>query len=132
MKHPKSVRDIMTKKLVTFREETNIMVAIETLLKYKISGAPVVDKEGTVVGILSEIDTMSTLTRSLYHKEWGGYVRDFMSTEVTSVSPEIGIVDLAEFFRKNHFRRLPVIDHGKLVGQVSRRDVLRAICILCN
>jgi CBS domain-containing protein len=132
MKHPKSVRDIMTKKLVTFREETNIMVAIETLLKYKISGAPVVDKEGTVVGILSEIDTMSTLTRSLYHREWGGYVRDFMSTEVTSVSPEIGIVDLAEFFRKNHFRRLPVIDHGKLVGQVSRRDVLRAICILCN
>ena len=132
MKHPKSVRDIMTKKLVTFREETNIMVAIETLLKYKISGAPVVDKDGTVVGILSEIDTMSTLIRSLYHREWGGYVRDFMSTEVTSVSPEIGIVDLAEFFRKNHFRRLPVIDHGKLVGQVSRRDVLRAICILCN
>jgi CBS domain-containing protein len=132
MKHPKSVRDIMTKKLVTFREETNIMVAIETLLKYKISGAPVVDKEGTVVGILSEIDTMSTLTRSLYHREWGGYVRDFMSTEVTSVSPEIGIMDLAEFFRKKHFRRLPVIDHGKLVGQVSRRDVLRAICILCK
>ncbi len=132
MKHPKSVRDIMTKKLVTFREETNIMVAIETLLKYKISGAPVVDKDGTVVGILSEIDTMSTLTRSLYHREWGGYVRDFMSTEVTSVSPEIGIVDLAEFFRKIHFRRLPVIDHGKLVGQVSRRDVLRAICILCK
>ncbi len=132
MKHPKSVRDIMTKKLVTFREETNIMVAIETLLKYKISGAPVVDKEGTVVGILSEIDTMSTLTRSLYHREWSGYVRDFISTEVTSVSPEIGIVDLAEFFRKKHFRRLPVIDHGKLVGQVSRRDVLRAICILCK
>lgn len=127
MQNPKSVRDIMARDLVTFREDTNVQAAIDTLLTHKISGAPVVDEKGSIVGILSEIDTMATLIQASYHGEGGGCVRDFMTTEVTTVDPEMGIVNLAEFFLKKHFRRLPVVDHGKLIGQVSRRDVLRAI-----
>ena len=130
--HPKSVRDIMTTKLVTFQEETHVLSAVDTLLKNQISGAPVVDKNGAIVGILSEIDAMSTLIQSSYRNKSGECVRDFMSTKVTVVSPEMGIVDLAEFFRKIHFRRLPVVEKENLIGQVSRRDVLGAILILRN
>jgi len=124
---PKSVRDIMAKKLVTFTPDTNVLAAIDTLIKHKISGAPVLDNRGKLIGMLSEIDAMETLIHSSYHGEGGGCVRDFMSTELVTVSPEMGIIDLAAFFQEKRFRRLPVVEHGKLVGQVSRRDVLKAI-----
>ncbi len=128
--HPKSVHDIMTTKLVTFYKETPVLSAIDTLLKNQISGAPVVDENNAIVGILSEIDAMATLIQSSYHKKLREYVRDFMSTDVIAVSPEMGIMDLAELFLKKHFRRFPVVKNGKLIGQVSRRDVLRAILVL--
>lgn len=129
MNHPKSVRDIMVQELVTFKEDTNVQTAIDALLTHKISGAPVVDDKGTIIGILSEIDTMATFIQASYHGEGGGCVRDFMTRKVTTVSPDMGIVDLAEFFLKTRFRRLPVVERGELIGQVSRRDVLRAIQI---
>ncbi|MDP6499580.1 MAG: CBS domain-containing protein [Candidatus Marinimicrobia bacterium] len=122
-----SVEDIMTKKLVTFRPDTNVLEAINTLLKHKISGAPVVDEEGNIVGILSEIDCMETLIQDSYYHDARGSVSEFMSKNITTADVDMGIVDLAEFFVQKHFRRLPVTDHGKLVGQVSRRDVLKAI-----
>jgi CBS domain-containing protein len=119
--------NIMTKKLITFTPETQVLNAINTLISYRISGAPVLDEEGNLMGMLSEIDCMETYVQSAYHNEMGGLVKDFMSTEVKTISSSMGIVDLAEYFLETHFRRLPVVDNGKLVGQVSRRDVLRAI-----
>ncbi|MBC8323011.1 MAG: CBS domain-containing protein [Candidatus Marinimicrobia bacterium] len=119
--------DIMTKKLITFTPETQVLNAINTLISYRISGAPVLDEEGNLMGMLSEIDCMETFVQSVYHNEMGGLVKDFMSAEVKTISSSMGIVDLAEYFLETHFRRLPVVDNGKLVGQVSRRDVLRAI-----
>ena len=119
--------NIMTKKLITFTPETQVLNAINTLISYRISGAPVLDEEGNLMGMLSEIDCMETYVQSAYHNEMGGLVKDFMSTEVKSISSSMGIVDLAEYFLETHFRRLPVVDNGKLVGQISRRDVLRAI-----
>jgi predicted transcriptional regulator len=117
----------MTKKLVTFQSDMRVRAAIESLLKHKISGAPVVDENGNLVGVLSEIDCMSTIIQDLYYSDSGGSVEDFMSTEITTVNSEMGLVDLAEIFQIKHFRRLPVVDNGILVGQVSRRDVLKAI-----
>ena len=127
MKKELNVANIMTKKLITFTPETQVLNAINTLISYRISGAPVLDEEGNLMGMLSEIDCMETYVQSAYHNEMGGLVKDFMSTEVKSISSSMGIVDLAEYFLETHFRRLPVVDNGKLVGQVSRRDVLRAI-----
>ncbi|HCI15718.1 MAG: CBS domain-containing protein [Candidatus Marinimicrobia bacterium] len=124
---PRAVKDIMTKKLVTFQSDMRVRAAIESLLKHKISGAPVVDENGNLVGVLSEIDCMSTIIQDLYYSDSGGSVEDFMSTEITTVNSEMGLIDLAEIFQKKHFRRLPVVDNGILVGQVSRRDVLKAI-----
>ena len=127
MKKELNVANIMTKKLITFTPETQVLNAINTLISYRISGAPVLDEEGNLMGMLSEIDCMETYVQSAYHNEMGGLVKDFMSTEVKTISSSMGIVDLAEYFLETHFRRLPVVDNGKLVGQVSRRDVLRAI-----
>ena len=124
---PRAVKDIITKKLVTFQSDMRVRAAIESLLKHKISGAPVVDENGNLVGVLSEIDCMSTIIQDLYYSDSGGSVEDFMSTEITTVNSEMGLIDLAEIFQKKHFRRLPVVDNGILVGQVSRRDVLKAI-----
>jgi CBS domain-containing protein len=124
---PRAVKDIMAKRLVTFQPDMHVRAAIESLLKHKISGAPVVDENGTLIGVLSEIDCMPTIIQDLYYSDSGGSVGDFMSTELTTVNSEMGLVDLAEIFQKNHFRRLPVVDNGILVGQVSRRDVLKAI-----
>jgi len=124
---PRAVNNIMAKKLITFQPDMHVRAAIESLLKHKISGAPVVDENGTLIGVLSEIDCMPTIIQDLYYSDSGGSVRDFMSTEITTVNSNMGLVDLAEIFQKKHFRRLPVVDNGILVGQVSRRDVLKAI-----
>lgn len=122
-----TVRDIMAKKLVTFQPDTNILHAIDTLLRHRISGATVVDENGDIVGVLSEIDCMKKLIQSVYHNEMGGLVSEFMSTEITTVQASAGLVEVAELFLEKHFRRLPVVVNGRLVGQVSRSDVLRAI-----
>lgn len=122
-----SVADIMTKKLITFTLDTQVLSAIDQLISKKISGAPVVDKDGNLLGILSEIDCMQTFIQSTYHNEMGGLVKDYMSDKVSFIPSTMGIMDVAEYFLETHFRRLPVVDNGKLVGQVSRRDVLRAI-----
>ncbi|MCH7612609.1 MAG: CBS domain-containing protein [Candidatus Marinimicrobia bacterium] len=122
-----SVADIMTKKLITFTLDTQVLSAIDQLISKKISGAPVVDKDGNLLGILSEIDCMQTFMQSTYHNEMGGLVKDYMSDKVSFIPSTMGIMDVAEYFLETHFRRLPVVDNGKLVGQVSRRDVLRAI-----
>lgn len=124
---PIAVKDIMAKKLVTFKPDTKVIAAIQILIKNRFSGAPVVNDKGELIGILSEMDCMETVIHNSYYSESGGFVRDFMTTELTTVNPEMGIVDLAQFFQKKHFRRLPVVKNGKLVGQVSRRDVLKAI-----
>ena len=105
----------------------DIKITLILLLKNKISGAPVLDENGNIIGVLSEIDCMETLIQDSYYHESRGSVSEYMSEKVTTVDAQMGIVDLAEFFVQKHFRRLPVVDHGKLVGQVSRRDVLKAI-----
>jgi CBS domain-containing protein len=120
------VKDYMTSKLVTFHEKTNVVEAMGLLLKSKISGAPVVDDEGRMVGILSEVDLMQVIVQDSYYNESYGIVGDYMRSPVDSVDPEMDVYTLAEKFIKEHRRRYPVLLDGVLVGQVSRRDVLRA------
>ncbi len=122
-----AVADVMTKKLITFVPDTQVLSAIDQLISKKISGAPVLDDDGNLVGMLSEIDCMKTFLQSTYHNEMGGLVKDYMSHKVSTISSNMGLMDVAEYFLESRFRRLPVVDNGKLVGQISRRDVLKAI-----
>jgi len=120
------VGDYMSTKLVTFNQRDNVVEAMAVLLNKKISGAPVVDDVGGLVGILSEVDLMPIVIQDSYYDESVGIVADYMKTNVDTVAPEMDIYALAERFHKEHRRRYPVVVNGRLVGQISRRDVLRA------
>ncbi len=125
--HSAKVRDYMTGKLVTFRPDTDVLDAIHELVRHGIAGAPVVDDHGNLVGMLSEFDCMRVVLTAGYHGDPGGPVKDFMVREVQTVDAGMSIVDLAEHFIDTGFRRYPVLQDNRLVGQISRRDVLRAL-----
>ena len=123
-------RNIMTTRLVTVRPELPIFDAIRTLLRNQISGAPVVDAAGALVGILSELDCLKVLANGEFydddHSE-EGYVRDYMTSVTRSIDPDTDVYTLAQYFLNHTVRRLPVVRGQQLLGQISRRDVLRAI-----
>lgn len=120
--------DYMAEKLITFTPETDLFEAINLLLKYRITGAPVISKEGELVGLLSEADCLKAILTLTYHEEeMGGWVGDYMSPEVYTIAHDADIISVAEEFINNGRRRLPVVKNGKLIGQISRRDVLRAV-----
>ena len=121
------VRDYMTGQVVSFKPDTDVMDAIHVLVERRIAGAPVVDDKGDLVGMLSELDCMKVALNAGYYGDWGGPVADFMSTTVESVDAEMNIVDLAQKFLDSGYRRFPVLRNNRLVGQISRRDVLRAL-----
>ena len=112
------VADYMTTQLVTFKPETGLFQAISIFSESNISGAPVVNDRGELIGLLSEVDCL---------KEHGGCVGDFMTAPVETVSSDADIIAVSEKFISGNRRRFPVLRNGKLVGQISRKDVLRAI-----
>ncbi len=121
------VSDYMTGRLVTFHPETDVLNAIHELVQHAIAGAPVVDDEGNLVGMLSELDCMKIALHAGYHGDWGGPVSDYMTTDTVTVDADMSIIDLAQQFLDTGFRRFPVVKEHRLVGQISRRDVLRAL-----
>ncbi len=121
------VSDHMSPKLVSFAPEMNIHEAIEALLEHRISGAPVLDAEGLLVGILTKRDCMSIAFTSSYHQEWGGSVSDYMSHEVETIDADEDIITVAGMFLDSRFRRYPVVRDQKVVGVISRHDVLKAL-----
>ncbi len=126
------VKDYMAKNLTTFTPEMDISEAIKYLNKHKISGAPVVNDRGQLVGMLSEQDCLQVALQSTYYEDWvGGEVSQYMTSPVKTVSDSASVVDLAEKFINSSYKRYPVLDEdGSLVGQISRSDVLRALDIL--
>ncbi len=123
----RTVADIMATELVTFSPDMNIHDAIRVLLDRRISGAPVVDANGALVGVLSKKDGLKIAFSSQYHGDRGGAVREFMSAPVQTLDAGLDLVGAAQHFLGSHFRRFPVLRGGKLVGQVSRYDVLKAL-----
>lgn len=117
--------DIMVTRLVKLRPETDVFKAIEILVKNKISGAPVVDEEGQLLGVFSEKCCMQVLVDAAYEGLPTNEVRAFMNKEPDSVSENTQLISIANFFLITPSRRLPVLRDGKLVGQISRRDVIR-------
>lgn len=121
------VKDFMATDLVTVTPETDIHRAINIFLERQISGAPVIDGNGNLVGILTVKDCLKIAFSASYHQELGGHVSDFMSTDVETIESGIDIVEAAEMFLKGRHRRFPVVTQGRLVGLISRYDILRAL-----
>jgi CBS domain-containing protein len=114
-------------RLITFKPEQNIMDAIRLMLKHKITGAPVLNADGDMIGMISEKDCLKVIVNSAYYNDMPGKVEDYMTTSLTTVSVDKNVEEVAEMFINSHFKRFPVVDkEGNLVGQVSRYDILRA------
>ena len=124
------VRDYMSANLVTLSPSTSILDAARQLVEQRISGAPVVDQQGNLVGLLSEKDCMRIALHAGYHSEAAGTVAEYMQEDVKTVDAERNIVDVAMMFIEDGYRRYPVMMNGRLVGQISRRDVLKALAAL--
>jgi predicted transcriptional regulator len=121
------VSDYMAANLITFKPDMEMRLAISFLVEKRISGAPVVDDHGNLVGVLSEQDCMKMALSAGYHEDLGGLVKDFMSDSVVTIDADTSILALAQMFIDSPYRRYPVLQNGRLVGQISRRDVLRAL-----
>lgn len=119
-----TARDCMSRKVNSLRPDDDVLAAVRVLVENRISGAPVIDNIGNLLGILTEKDCMAIALSAGYHGESGGKVRDFMSTEVMTVDADTPVIEIAEHFANRNFRRLPVLESGRVVGVVSRRDVL--------
>ncbi len=121
------VRDSMDTVVPTVSPELPIVEAVDFLLANRVTGAPVVDGEGRVVGIITEKDCLRILTEGEQGNRAAGTVRDYMTREVTSVESGMNLYFVAGLFLQANFRRLPVVDQGRLVGAITRFDVLRVI-----
>ena len=119
----------MTARLVTLSPGMRALDAAKLLLKHSISGAPVVSDEGKLLGLLSEYDCLRAIASAEYdldNRDAILVVGDLMTTECHTIPPERDLFAIAHEFVKLRVRRLPVVEEGRLIGQVSRRDALRA------
>jgi len=123
------VKDYMASQLITFKENDSISHAANTLIYKNISGAPVVDDDNNLVGIISEGDCLKQVIKGKYNNEphLSGTVGDHMIKEVITLGPEVTIFDAALAFLEKKVRRFPIIENGKLIGQISQRDVMKAL-----
>ena len=122
-----TIADYMAREVAALLPEMEINQAVAILLEKGYSGAPVVDGARRLVGVLSMKDCLSAALNASYFQEWGGTVADYMSTSVETLDADLDIVQAAERFLNSRFRRFPVMSEGRLVGQVSRVDLLRAL-----
>lgn len=121
------VRDFMLTDPLTVAPDTEIRRVLRLLIEHDVSGAPVVDAEGLVLGIVTERDCIAVAVEAGYFGEWGGPVSKYMSAPAETVAPGDSLVDVATRMAKSPYRRFPVVEDGRLVGMLGRREVLRAI-----
>lgn len=120
------VRDFMDTKVHTVSPDMPILDAVDFLLERHVTGAPVVDGEGRLIGMLTEKDCLRLLSSGVDGDVPKGFVRDFMTTRTDSVTPDMNIYFVAGLFLGANYRRFPVVEKGKLIGAITRFDILRA------
>jgi CBS domain-containing protein len=123
-----TVSDYMSRKLVTFTPSQNVMEVIQTLVKHKISGGPVVNDQNELVGIISEGDCIKQISDSRYHNlpMDDATVEKHMVRDVETIDGNMNIFDAANQFLSAKRRRFPIVEEGKLVGLISQKDILKA------
>lgn len=124
--HNASVRDHMAANLVTCKPQQDLLQAIHLLLENGISGAPVTDSLGNIIGMLSEKDCIKASLKAGFEQQSQGHVEDFMSRDVRTVDADESIMTVARMFIETPYKRFPVVDDNHLVGQISRSDILLA------
>ncbi len=125
---PLSVRDYMTRDLITFKPDQSVEEVIDLLIKHRISGGPVVDEDGKLVGIISEGDCIKHISESRYFNMplEDSTVASRMICDVETIDGNMDIFDAANKFLTVRRRRFPILENGRLVGQISQKDILKA------
>ncbi len=119
--------DYMSVNPVTFTSETDIFDAIHQLLERKVSGGTVLNDNNEVIGVISELDCLKAVIQTGYYHEGGGTVGDFMHTgDIEYMDLHTSLIDAAQVILNTHHRRMPIVEHGKFVGQISARSLLQA------
>lgn len=114
--------DVVDKDFVSVQPENTAAEAIRVLLDHQISGAPVLDDAGALLGIISEYRLLEVIYDATIKDS---LVRDVMTRDVISVEEETPLADLASLFIVHRIRRVPVLRDGRVIGVISRRDLLR-------
>lgn len=123
-----TVSDYMSTKLITFKEDDLIETVIDALIKHRISGGPVVNSKHELIGIISEGDCIKQISESRYHNlpMENNTVGKCMVRNVDTIDGNLNIFDAANKFLESKHRRFPIVENGKLVGQISQKDILKA------
>lgn len=119
-----TAREIMTEDVVTITPESSLVEAIELLLLQEISGLPVTDNEGHLVGIVTEFALLAIVYDEKIRQET---VAAHMTTDVLTIDVDDPISKIADMCIVHRVRRVPVMHNGRIVGLIARRDVLKAL-----
>lgn len=127
-----TVSDYMSRKLITFSPDQSVLEVMNNLIKHKISGGPVVNENNELLGIISEGDCMKQISESRYYNMPmdNMKVSNHMVTNVDTIDGNMNVFDAANKFLESKHRRFPIVENGKLVGQISQKDVLKAALAL--
>ncbi len=125
---PIKVKDYMTTNLITFKPDQSIENVIEKLIKHRISGGPVVNDNQELIGIISEGDCIKQISESRYYNMPMDHrtIEQCMVKNVDTIDGNMNIFDAANKFLDSKRRRFPILEDGKLVGQISQKDILKA------
>ena len=118
-------KDIMTTEVICIHKDTPIFEAIELMVRNKITGVPVIDNDSILAGIMSEQDVLRLF--HTYEDEKNKTVNDFMTQPVIHFEEDESVQDICSCMMENSIRRVPVTSEGRVVGLISRSDILRQI-----
>lgn len=122
------VREHMDLHVETLSPTTNIFDAVDFLVERRVTGAPVADGDGQLLGVLSERDCLKLLSLGADNEPPAGLVRDFMAPAALVLAPDMDLYYAAGRFLESDDRRAIVVQDGRVVGQITRFDILRVIC----
>lgn len=125
---PLKVSDYMTRNLITFTPDQSIESVMQALIKNRISGGPVINEKQELIGIISEGDCIKQISESRYYNMpmQDQTIEKHMINNVETIDGNMNIFDAAKKFLEAKRRRFPIVENGKLVGQISQKDVLKA------
>lgn len=121
------VKDYMQSNAQAIPADASVRDVVEHLLKWSVTGAPVVDQQRRVIGFVSEQDCIKDMLNSAFYAEDSDSVMRIMRRDVLSVTPDTSILEIAETMLGNKPKNYPVVEHGKLVGLINRRQILQAL-----
>ncbi|QFZ54615.1 CBS domain-containing protein [Oceanihabitans sp. IOP_32] len=126
------VSDYMTRDLITFTADQTIESVMQSLIKNRISGGPVINDKKELIGIISEGDCIKQISESRYYNMpiQDKSIKNFITLNVETIDGNMNIFDAANKFLESKRRRFPIVENGKLVGQISQKDVLKAAMAL--